>query len=69
MAIQTINRPKKSVPLTEKEIYSLSEFKKDKTWFQASMEAGISREVLDRVISVGSCSEKTYNKLTEKGII
>lgn len=69
MATQTINRPKKSVALTEKEHESLKKFLSGKTWFEASKQADISRETLYRIVTFGSGAEKTINKLIAKGII
>lgn len=65
MSLQTISRPKKSVKLTEKEMTAFKKFLKNKTWFQSSMELQISREVLARVLSNGSGSEKTINTLRQ----
>lgn len=65
MTLQTISRPKKSVKLTENEMLAFKKFLKGKTWFQSSMELQISREVLARVLSNGSGSEKTITILRQ----
>jgi hypothetical protein len=55
---------KRSVELSKKELRFLVEaVKKHETKTAAAIALGISKDVLDRAIAFGSCSEKTYNIL------
>lgn len=55
---------KRSIELSKKEIRFLVEaVAKHETKTAAAIALGISKDVLDRAIAFGSCSEKTYNIL------
>lgn len=55
---------KRSVELSKREVrYLVETVSKHHTKTAASIALGISKDVLDRAIAFGSCSEKTYKIL------
>lgn len=64
MDAKTIARLKKSVRLSNKEINYLKKTRAShETVTAAAIALKINKDVLDRAIAFGSCSEKTYNIL------
>lgn len=64
MATSTTRKPKKSLKLSKDQIEFLrKERVKFESRFQASIHFGVDAVTVDRIIQVGSCSEKTYNRL------
>lgn len=65
MSAKIIDRPKRSIELTKAQLRFLKDTLKkhngNKT--EAGLSLGISKDVFDRTIAFGSCSEKTYKKL------
>lgn len=64
MASIETEKLKRSVKLTAAEVKYLKNVKaKFDTVTEAAIHLKINKDVLDRTIAFGSCSEKTYNKL------
>lgn len=65
MNAKITDRPKRSIELTKSQLKFLKDTLKnhDGNKTEAGLSLGISKDVLDRTIAFGSCSEKTYNKL------
>jgi hypothetical protein len=64
---KTIEKPKRSITLTKKELRFLKDRVKESASITAAgLTLGISKDVLSRTIAFGSCSEKTYNTLFSK---
>lgn len=64
MVASPTDKPKRSVELTEKQVnYLKKEIENHESKTAASIALGVSKDVLDRTIAFGSCSEKTYHIL------
>ncbi len=64
MAVKTIIRKIKSVPLSKEQTKMLRErMKLYGTKVDAAISLGVSREVMERMLTYGSCSEKTFRRL------
>lgn len=58
-----VQKPKKSVSLTRDELKKLRRYVKGQSQTKAALSLGVGREVLLRVLLVGSGSEETINIL------
>lgn len=63
MQTETIIKPKKSMPLSSKEIQALNDLVNRVGMIEATFVVRVSRETLTRVLLVGSGSEKTITAI------
>ena len=62
--MNTITKPKRSIPLSQQEVDALKTLRNDfSTEVEFAISIGIDRNVLARVIQVGSGSQVTISKI------